>query len=55
MAQYCVLHTAQKLPPRYLEEYSHKQMYIDHTAKLIAKKEVQELKVASYYVINLAK
>lgn len=41
--------------PRYLEEYSHKQIYTDLTALLIAKKEVHELKVTSYDVINLAK
>lgn len=41
--------------PRHLEEYSHKQMYTDHTALLIAKKEVQEPKVASYDVIKPGK
>lgn len=30
-------------------------MYTDHTAQLIAKQEVQELKVASYYVIKPGK
>lgn len=40
---------------RHSEEYSHKQTYTDHTAQLIAKKEVHELKVTSYDVIKPGK
>lgn len=41
--------------PKYLEEFSQVIMYADDTALLVAKKEAQELEVASYVSLCLAK